>query len=503
MSHYYGDDDFSDDDFQAVDEAAGFIHDYCVKWARLGGQWKEKYGCYDDQTDVLTKSGWKLFKDVDIKSDQFATLNDSTGFLEYQEATEYFEKRYCGDMYQIVTRGVDLLVTPNHNLYVAKGDINGGINNKGRKTFPYHLQTYKPLFRERKKFIKGAKWEGLTPATIEVPSYRNTWKNSPYSTRVLEKPALSLSARPLLRLLGWFVAEGCYSHNSTSHLCLHKDEADELGLILNSLDIKYKKKLRPPHGCVLDIYDIQLHNFFLDSCGKLALNKHAPDFVKDLSPELIEEFLIGLFDGDGNKTQTANILTTISKQLADDVLELLLKAGYCGSLSSRDRTDYISEIKGRKVQSNYPVYEVNWLNKTEHHSINSHDPQERVNEKESLVSYRGKVYCVSVPNKILYVRRNGKPVWCGNTCRFYAQFGLSLHSLLYPGHYYYRFPKWVVTFDLYVFTPLCHKLRLSRLWGEWQKLVYIRAYKLAIQKYPRYRKEILAGADYSEWLTQL
>jgi SPP1 gp7 family putative phage head morphogenesis protein len=31
--------------------------------------------------------------------------------------------------------------------------------------------------------------------------------------------------------------------------------------------------------------------------------------------------------------------------------------------------------------------------------------------------YSGKVYCVSVPNEVLYVRRNGKPAWCGNTVK--------------------------------------------------------------------------------------
>ena len=30
-------------------------------------QLKEKYGCYDDQTEVLTKNGWKYFKDLFLK----------------------------------------------------------------------------------------------------------------------------------------------------------------------------------------------------------------------------------------------------------------------------------------------------------------------------------------------------------------------------------------------------------------------------------------------------
>jgi hypothetical protein len=31
------------------------------------------------------------------------------------------------------------------------------------------------------------------------------------------------------------------------------------------------------------------------------------------------------------------------------------------------------------------------------------------------VKYQGKVYCVTVPNGIIYVRRNGKGVWTGNS----------------------------------------------------------------------------------------
>jgi SpoVK/Ycf46/Vps4 family AAA+-type ATPase len=33
---------------------------------------------------------------------------------------------------------------------------------------------------------------------------------------------------------------------------------------------------------------------------------------------------------------------------------------------------------------------------------------------ENWEDYSGTVWCVTVPNHIIYVRRNGKPVWCGN-----------------------------------------------------------------------------------------
>jgi len=39
----------------------------------------------------------------------------------------------------------------------------------------------------------------------------------------------------------------------------------------------------------------------------------------------------------------------------------------------------------------------------------------KYNYKESWVKFNGFVYCVSVPNQVIYVRRNGIPVWCGNS----------------------------------------------------------------------------------------
>jgi len=35
--------------------------------------------------------------------------------------------------------------------------------------------------------------------------------------------------------------------------------------------------------------------------------------------------------------------------------------------------------------------------------------------EERWIDYNGMVYCVSVPNRTVYIRRNGIPVWCGNS----------------------------------------------------------------------------------------
>jgi hypothetical protein len=35
--------------------------------------------------------------------------------------------------------------------------------------------------------------------------------------------------------------------------------------------------------------------------------------------------------------------------------------------------------------------------------------------KPNRVEYHGTVHCVAVPNGIVYIRRNGKAAWCGDS----------------------------------------------------------------------------------------
>jgi len=73
--------------------------------------------CYSEDTEILTENGWKKFYELDPK-ERVATLN-SEGELEYQVPTRYFKAKYRGKMFHISGRRIDLLVTPNHNLYVS------------------------------------------------------------------------------------------------------------------------------------------------------------------------------------------------------------------------------------------------------------------------------------------------------------------------------------------------------------------------------------------------
>ena len=156
----------------------------------------------------------------------------------------------------------------------------------------------------------------------------------------------------------------------------------------------------------------------IDNCGHLAPNKKVPEFIKTLPPTYINEFLTYLYIGDGHKTETSNILSTTSKQLSDDVQELLIKCGFSFRHFTRDVRNDTHIYNGRVIKSNHISHEISWLKNTEI-EIDMSKAKKTKSFREEWIDYSGSVYCVSVPNHIVYIRRNGKGIWCGNSQRMY------------------------------------------------------------------------------------
>ncbi|MDP2905918.1 MAG: GDP-mannose 4,6-dehydratase [Candidatus Omnitrophota bacterium] len=54
--------------------------------------------------------------------------------------------------------------------------------------------------------------------------------------------------------------------------------------------------------------------------------------------------------------------------------------------------------------------------------------------KRTIEKYDGYVYCVNVPNHIIYVRRNGKVLWCGNCYDESKRFAEAITMAYYRTH---------------------------------------------------------------------
>ncbi len=105
---------------------------------------------------------------------------------------------------------------------------------------------------------------------------------------------------------------------------------------------------------------------FLEYLGvdfSLAPEKDVPPTIFGAPKKVVAAFLRGLFDTDGrigktgrNKTSADIWIGSTSRQLITSVQALLLDFGVVTSVALFHHGQHVSEIKGRKVVSNYPEY---------------------------------------------------------------------------------------------------------------------------------------------------
>jgi hypothetical protein len=126
--------------------------------------------------------------------------------------------------------------------------------------------------------------------------------------------------------------------------------------------------------------------------------------VWQLSRRQAEDLVHAMMLGDGTFGATRWVYTTSSTRLADDVMRLTLHAGWSATKAAHtaataDATHWRLAI----VRSeNRPTFNHSHVGK-------------RSAQTEEWIDYDGKVHCLSVPGEVFYVRRNGKPVWTGNS----------------------------------------------------------------------------------------
>jgi hypothetical protein len=80
--------------------------------------------CYDDQTEVCTDKGWKLFKDIE-EDDKFLTLNIASGDMYFSPMSRYYRWEHKGRLYAYESNYVSLRITETHNhVYTMSPSLN-------------------------------------------------------------------------------------------------------------------------------------------------------------------------------------------------------------------------------------------------------------------------------------------------------------------------------------------------------------------------------------------
>jgi len=365
--------------------------------------------CYDVKTEVLTENGWKKFSQITQK-DKICTLNPDTEEIEYQKPRKIYQSKYQGKMYRLKTRRVDLLVTPNHNLLYAPADFH--------TRRPYRFKEARDLFGKSKILRKDGIWRGETPQYFTLPEVKIRHGSRFYSG-LRTKIAKKLPIEPWLKFFGFWVAEGWTTEggNGDYAICICNQNyklMTEMKHILESFGytIFWDKKVTN----TIRLRDYQLFHY-LRQFGKSS-DKYIPTEVKNLSKELLGIFFEYYIKGDGHvygRGRKGLSATTISTHLRDDLQEVALKTGISAyyKLHQKKGAPLTSFSQKKIYKQSADSWNVYFLRRNRHAIIPSE--MEKYGHKEEWVDYNGIVYCVSVPNRVVYVRRNGIPLWCGNS----------------------------------------------------------------------------------------
>lgn len=375
----------------------------------------KRFFCFSADTDIWTSEGPKNITSL-TPEDRLATLNPTTGLLEYQGATAFHAYPFQGNLLHFAARGYDLMVTPNHRLWVRRVKGNAW-HFRTAEEFASGISTEQAVYHRAKDAMASGNSPGHVAAKLSLPvalvrswAYegKKPWGIVPGAFEFKadaawegEEPTTfeGFPIKPYLEFLGWWLAEGhTYKGKGPGNYVVGITQKDTsvleyLRLIASQLGFpngRISTKTTTPQ---LLISSQRFWNHLMPF-GK-SWEKYIPAAVRSLSPGLLDILFQAMLRGDGTKSPYGyRTYSTVSQQLAFDVAEIAWKLGYAFTLSTTDDPIY------------HTLYQV-------HLRAKRTTPLVRFQPQET--PYNDNVYCVTVPNHLVFTGRNGKFVWAGNS----------------------------------------------------------------------------------------
>lgn len=373
-------------------------------YQRLKQMVGDKAHCLSMKHEVLTIDGWKFHDQLSL-NDKVATLIDGT--LVYQKPTKilYYPK-YKGNMYHIKTQQIDLMVTPNHRMWVSKR------YGRENKWLEHDFELAEDIIGQRRKYQKDAIWDSPDYQFI-LPEV--TCKNG------IVYPEKIVDMDSWLTFFGIWIAEGWTSSaidkrwpDTKSHrvvICQCKQRViDRLVPAITKLEYKYRHDKDN-----FIITHKQLYTY-MEQFSVGAPNKFLPNWVWRLSSRQARILLEGMVLGDGSYHGSSVVYYTSSVKLADNVMQLALHCGWSSNKWLHLEAGNETIIEGRNVKSNYDMWRLAIIKSKNTPEVNhGHTKQQNAHTEEIIENYNKPVFCLEVAGGVFYVRRNGKSVWTGNS----------------------------------------------------------------------------------------
>lgn len=350
--------------------------------------------CYDDQTEILTENGWTLFSQL-RQGDKVATLEEGR-YLRFRQPLRIIQAPYDGSLYSIRTSTVDLRVTLDHNMYV-------------RDRYPesdFRLIPARQIIGKDVEYKLNAEWEGAEQASFCISAIdQRADRARSHGSLAREVPMDSW-----LEFFGYWI--------STGDVNTRDDSVDlrtcDAGLAQRFMQVIQElgeiPRSYPSEQDIHVQFRSPLISRYLAPLG-CAHERHIPRPFFQLSKRQLKILCRALLAGAGDEGQEQRFWTS-SARLKDDFQELLLRVGYVGICREQQPVGHLPSGTGDPSWM-VEVWKVPFTSSIPVDQNNQ--PSKRTEVCEEIIPYQGMVFCVQVPEGIVYVRRNGKAVWCGNS----------------------------------------------------------------------------------------
>ena len=350
--------------------------------------------CVPAGTEILTESGWKTIENISA-GETILSLNPQTNIIEVQKVSEKVCRFYKDQLVHIWNNkgSIDMVLTKNHQVllwdrYDKPYDITAfelaeKIKNNDSKVSHSYVR-------------KGGTWVGNSPAVFSLSD------------------KITVPAETWAAFLGIYLAEG-HCAGTKGGPCRNVvgitqnpgEKQDKIKELLDRLPFRFE--LRDGRQFICTDANLYAHLFVLGNSSE----KYIPQYAKNWDVGLLRTMFSWMLMGDGRNRKDRdgtiiNEYATISEKLSKDVLELMVKLGRGGSISSYQPID--REIEGRMILSE--------------HSSRMNIVHESTTEKGAflkcehmhveLIDFDDYVYCVTVPNKTWMMKNNSCLCWTHN-----------------------------------------------------------------------------------------
>lgn len=336
--------------------------------------------CFTEGHQILTTDGWKDFKNITYE-DKVASITKEKEIV-FEHPLDIIKQNYDGEVHHYNGSSAEFIVTPNHNLV--------------------HISQY-DLKKSKNKNFSLIKSKDFKSSEIYIPLSSESKIRGSYKQPF---PELMLTDYEFGWLLGMFLSEGCadinYEHYRVNWYQKKQAHLENLEKIFNKIKNTIPITAQM-HKTGVKAFGIQQKKYFkyFSQFGKCDKKFIPRDILLDASIELLDGVFNGLMDGDGSILGNNNDLTTTSKELADDFLELCVLLGYSG----RVKGPYYPKKINHK-----PYYKVRVRRRKDYNTAHI-TIKDNLNKKH----YNGNVYCVTVTTGMIMCRYNGKNFISGNS----------------------------------------------------------------------------------------